>query len=105
MTTRHWLLLAVLFLALLDLVVADDDGFMSNKIRFVTAITAILLTSTEMGEELLDKNRVGHRHRDRQRKFVNKMFNEYGPTYARRAYRMHPVSFWKLEKLLNPYTT
>ena len=39
-------------------------------------------------------------HRQRNRRQVNDIFNEQGPTYVRRAYRMHADSFWALHKLL-----
>jgi hypothetical protein len=39
-------------------------------------------------------------HRKRKRRFVNDIFNEKGPLYVRRAYRMQSSSFWELHKLL-----
>ena len=39
----------------------------------------------------------------RRRRTVASLFAEYGPYYARRAYRMTPHSFLKLYKLIQPY--
>jgi hypothetical protein len=51
----------------------------------------------------LQARKQGHAHRLRKRKYVNDIFNELGPYYVRRAYRMEPSSFWKLCRLLRPY--
>lgn len=39
-------------------------------------------------------------HRPRKRRLVNDIFNEQGPYYVRRAYRMHADSFWTLHRIL-----
>ena len=109
MRAKYWFLVyAALWLVLFDVAAAAGDGFTVDKLRFLSTITGVLLTT--FPEEFFDeptkppddRPRQGHRHRSRERKYVNKMFNEYGPTYARRAYRMKAHSFWKLEKMLRP---
>jgi DDE superfamily endonuclease len=39
-------------------------------------------------------------HRKRTRRYVNDIFNEQGPIYVRRAYRMQSSSFWELHRML-----
>jgi hypothetical protein len=40
-------------------------------------------------------------HRERKHRPVNDIFNEQGPTYVWRAYRMNATSFWTLHRLVN----
>jgi hypothetical protein len=51
----------------------------------------------------MQPRKVASRHRDRKRRYVNDIFNELGPYYVRRAYRMEPASFWNLCRLLKPF--
>ena len=49
------------------------------------------------------KGRVpGSKTRHRQRAKLQDIFNEYGPIYVRRAYRMKEASFWRLLDLIEP---
>jgi hypothetical protein len=41
--------------------------------------------------------------RKRVRRGVQSIFEEYGPYYVRRAYRMTEVAFWKLHEFLKPH--
>jgi DDE superfamily endonuclease len=65
-------------------------------------VACALVASLEPELLGLHEKRVGHVHRTRNRKYVNDIFNEMGPHYVRRAYRMEPASFWKLCRLLRP---
>ncbi|CAB9521960.1 unknown protein [Seminavis robusta] len=72
--------------------------------NFATAAFCLLVAADP--ELLGDKNDGrggGKPHRYRKRKFVNDIFNELGPHYVRRAYRMEPASFWRLVRILQPY--
>ena len=73
-----------------------------NKRNF--AMVACALVVALLPEAFgLEEKREGHAHRTRTRKYVNDIFNELGPYYVRRAYRMEPNSFWKLCRILRPY--
>ena len=49
------------------------------------------------------KGRVsGSKTRRRKRSPITDIFDEYGPIFFRRAYRMEETSFWKLLDLLEP---
>ena len=107
MRVASWILLyAVLWLLLFDVAIATD--FTADKLRFVSVVAGVLLASFPETfyndeDEQQRSPAKGFRHRTRERKFVGKMFNEHGPGYTRRAYRMKAISFWKLEKMLRPY--
>jgi DDE superfamily endonuclease len=67
-------------------------------------VTACALVVSLVPESLgLQEKREGRQHRVRTRKFVNEIFEELGPYYVRRAYRMEGTSFWKLCRLLRPF--
>lgn len=85
----------------------EGGSVLDDKRRLVVGVIALLAASvpTDFGEEeegIVEEvvRRVGYTHRRRQRRFVRDMFNEYGPTYTRRAYRMKEGTFWKLERIL-----
>lgn len=104
MRVSCWFLLyAVLWLLLFD--VANAADFTADKLLFVSSIASILLVSfpETFYKEDGSEPRLGFQHRVRESKFVNRMFNEHGPGYTRRAYRMKADAFWKLEKMLRPY--
>jgi hypothetical protein len=66
--------------------------------------TACALVVSLIPESLgLQEKREGRQHRVRTRKFVDEIFEELGPYYVRRAYRMEGASFWKLCRLLRPF--
>jgi hypothetical protein len=70
--------------------------------RFMSISQALLL------EELPDvfgmnggvEERKGYMARERKRRSINDIFQEQGPYYVRRAYRMTAASFWTLHKML-----
>jgi DDE superfamily endonuclease len=70
--------------------------------RFICVTQTVLGASypEEIGLESGDPKEQGNSHRERTRKRVNDIFNEQGPYYVRRAYRMHADSFWMLHGLL-----
>lgn len=71
--------------------------------------SAVVMSQALMAEELpadlgIDEEEekdetVGPSHRTRTRRPVNSIFQEQGPIYVRRAYRMHANSFWDLHEL------
>jgi hypothetical protein len=67
------------------------------------AVACMLVISLVPEAAGMQEKREGHRHRTRKRKYVNDIFNELGPHYVRRAYRMESDSFWKLCRLLRPF--
>jgi DDE superfamily endonuclease len=78
------------------------NGHPLSHANFLVVACAVVAT---LDPELLglQQKREGHLHRTRTRKYVNDIFNEMGPHYVRRAYRMEPSSFWKLCRLLRPF--
>ena len=55
-------------------------------------------------EEALQPSQKGQgNHRTRKRRPVGDIFDEQGPYYVRRAYRMDAAAFWELHLLLLPY--
>ena len=84
----------------------EGDGFLS-KARLGMIQTAVLLLNyyqVELGISKPTKPKAKHEsHRQRTRKNVSDIFQEFGPTFVRRAYRMQESSFWKLEAILHPY--
>ena len=106
--------LAVLLLVVLDAVMAAGDTFFAGeKLRLVMSLGSILVGDRLIGTGVDDEVRSryerfgnhsgGAEHRSRTRNYVHKMFDEYGPYYAKRAYRMPVKSFWRLHVLLRPY--
>ena len=76
--------------------------------KFLALATSMLAGAGELDddeEEVSADPRVGTTVRQRKRQFVSRIFNEHGPLYTRRAYRMNADTFWKLEKLLRPRLT
>jgi DDE superfamily endonuclease len=80
---------------------AKAHPMIKNKGNFLLVACALVvaLDPESIG---LEPKRVVKPHRNRKRKYVNDIFNELGPYYVRRAYRMEPASFWKLCRLLIP---
>ena len=68
---------------------------LEDPIKFAQTFVSLLAAADP---ELFDgkAKREGKPHRERKRRYVNDIFNELGPHYVRRAYRMEPASFWKL---------
>lgn len=83
------------------------SGGIRNKSFLAAQIHASLLGSfpTEFGEDDTNSNNDDTRdtHRKRKRREVDSIFEELGPNYTRRAYRMEEESFWKLHLLLEPF--
>jgi hypothetical protein len=71
-----------------------------SNFAVVACALVVALAPDSLG---LQARKKGHVHRKRKRKYVNDIFNELGPYYVRRAYRMESTSFWKLCTLLRPY--
>jgi hypothetical protein len=91
----------VIFFLLLTLRYVEGHPLMKHG-NFLAVACALVAT---LEPELLglQEKRKGHAFRTRKRKYVNDIFNELGPYYVRRAYRMEPSSFWKLCRLLKPF--
>jgi hypothetical protein len=94
------------FLVVLWLLIAlraiGGHPLLDNRSNF--AVFACSLVMAIAPETLgLQVKREGKPHRKRKRKYVNDIFNELGPYYVRRAYRMEPASFWKLCQLLRKH--
>jgi hypothetical protein len=94
-------LIVVLWL-LLALRTVGGHPLLDKRANFATVACALViaLAPDTLG---LQQKKVGHAHRKRKRKFVNDIFNELGPYYVRRAYRMEPNSFWRLCQLLRRF--
>jgi DDE superfamily endonuclease len=94
------------FLLLLWLSVAlravSGHPLMDKRSNFAVVACALVIALAP-GTVGFHSKRKGHAHRQRKRKYVNDIFNELGPYYVRRAYRMEPSSFWKLCQLLRPF--
>jgi DDE superfamily endonuclease len=71
-----------------------------SNFAVVACALVVALAPDSLG---LQSKKKGHAHRKRKRKYVNDIFNELGPYYVRRAYRMEPTSFWKLCTMLRPF--
>ena len=116
-TTLWFSVYAVLWLVLFDLAAGANDGFLTGqKLKLVMSLGA-LLAGIPNDLDLLDDdedfqkqrkqneeencNRSEHRHR--RRNYVHDIFDQHGPYYVRRAYRMNAKSFWKLHVMLAPF--
>jgi DDE superfamily endonuclease len=75
---------------------------MDKRSNFAVVACALVIALAPEAVGLQVKKK-GYAHRQRKRKYVNSIFNELGPYYVRRAYRMEPSSFWKLCQLLRPH--
>jgi hypothetical protein len=104
----HLILQVVLCLVLCDLVAsagADDseEEGLSDKATLATVLGGVLIAAfpPDFGESDSDESaREGKTHRLRARKQVRRIFDEHGPYYVRRAYRMDEASFWELLAML-----
>jgi hypothetical protein len=80
---------------------ADDSYFNIGNAISSSLIVGILLRHRKKGE--FPKGRVlGSKTRRPKRSLITDIFEEYGPIYFRRAYRMEEKSFWRLLHLLEP---
>lgn len=79
----------------------DDDDDHEPVVAAVAALLCVLEESDSSDEE--SDKRAPHQARFRIRRSIRSIFNEYGPYYVRRAYRMNEASFWQLHDLLKPY--
>jgi DDE superfamily endonuclease len=104
------ILLLLLWIWLMpDLNSANDLPFFIQA-NFITMTTAILLSTDpelfnlniEHGIEVL-RRKSSSPHIKRTRKNVCEIFQEFGPSYVRRAYRMDEMAFWKLVRTLRPF--
>ena len=97
-----WLTLFLLLLlpALAHAAVARND-VNAPRARYM-AIVCSLIAVTDPLSIGIRSTKKRAKHRQRKRKYVNDIFNDLGPYYVRRAYRMEPSSFWKLVRLLQP---
>jgi hypothetical protein len=104
-----WLLFLVVWVALWPEVECIDDLPFLLQANFITLSTAILLLTVPEnfghgGSSGVNKTSGGKRKKiKRLRKSVCQIFEEYGPQYMQRAYRMDELAFWKLVRLLGPY--
>ena len=97
-----WCFLGLLA-GLLDLVLAADNlNSTVNKVRFMALAAGALFSSSMFpaSRSKKRKRRVSAPHRKRTRRTIDSIFNEMGPYYVRRAYRMHQHQFWKLHQIL-----
>ena len=108
--TGTWLVLFfVLLMLVADLVTATDDfGVIADKGRLITLAVSVLIATIleDIGvAEPRPMAMPGHSsaHRTRERKRVSDIFNELGPYYVRRAYRMTSSDFWALLSIVEPY--
>lgn len=98
----------VILLLLLDFVNAANDGFLSaEKLRLILSLGAMMagLPKDVDGDTQphVSSRSPPKQHRNRNRNKVFDMFEQYGPYYTRRAYRMTSQSFYRLHKILYPY--
>ena len=83
----------------------DNDETIAGE----TAVLLLSVLAAALPEELgLDddegsRKRKQAQHRNRTRKFVNAIFDELGPCYVKRSYRMDAKEFWTLHRMLKPY--
>jgi hypothetical protein len=91
---------------------AEEEEWTSDNLMLIyTFLVCILLAAfpEEFGYDMdllvrLMKARVALPPIERERKTMNTVFQELGPSYTRRAYRMtEEDSFWSLHKLLYAY--
>jgi len=111
----QWLTILLFFIVIVGDVVAGipsfavDDGFVANRARLLTMTAAIVMATfpEELGflrpSNAILHNVRGYRHRKRARKFVKDIFQELGPYYVRRVYRMPEEDFWTLLSILQAY--
>ena len=114
MNSAWWIGFAFIWLLLFDVVAESSsasDGFplSEKKLRLVMTLGA-MIGGVPRDITIGDNDglpRVGLAvgnggHRNRKRNLVHEMFDQYGPYYTKRAYRMSTKSFWKLHKILRP---
>jgi DDE superfamily endonuclease len=82
----------------------EDERHPSLVSSFMSTAHAALEPDSS-DDEVKEKKARGPRDkpRDRTRRTVASIFEEQGPYYVRRAYRMTEKSFWKLHDLLKPH--
>jgi DDE superfamily endonuclease len=105
------LLLTLLFLSLIVVSASGDgaEGGSTKDSAWLLPIILSVLLSILPEEFGYDAEDVGNRLRSpcyplsREHKRVHEIFNELGPSYTRRAYRMTAVSFWNLHRILLKY--
>ena len=79
----------------------EDPNPLAYKARKLVSIVTSILPEVEPESFGFEPTQTeGYSHRQRTRRSVNDIFNEQGPIYVRRAYRMHSSSFWNLNKKL-----
>ena len=99
-----WLSFAVIVLLLFDVVAAANDGFLSGeKLRLILTLGAMMAGLPEDDQTPVPSRSLPRDHCNRNRNNVFDMFEQYGPYYTRRAYRMTSQSFYRLHKILHPY--
>jgi DDE superfamily endonuclease len=88
----------------------DEEAMVWDNVSFVCMfLICVLLASfpEEFGYDLdiarMISDRVSPPPIDRERKTVNNIFKELGPSYTRRAYRMSEDAFWFLHRKLYAY--
>jgi hypothetical protein len=108
-------LAALLTLFLLSIIVsasgedAEGGSILKDSAGLLLIVLSILLSALpeEFGYD--DEDNAVNTARsscypvNRERKRVQEIFRELGPSYTRRAYRMSAASFWKLHRLLVKY--
>ena len=104
---RLFLTLSILLVFVLDTVMAADEAFFSGeKLRLLMSLGSLFVGDVVLDAAAVDgsansnnpfgNHAGGAEHRDRTRNQVHRIFHQYGPLYARRAYRMNIQSFWRL---------
>ena len=105
MRVFQWALLLLVFIVGSALAQGDEEG-QSNSAVFATLFMGILAAAFQddigFDTEEVEKRKQAA-HRNRTRKYVNQIFDELGPYYVRRAYRMDASTFWCLHRTLKPY--
>jgi hypothetical protein len=104
----HTLLLYLVLLALvLDLgfAVGDSHGNLS-KVQLIVLNASLLVgtldSSDDEGITKQKKSVTRDKGRERVRRSVQSIFQEHGPYYVRRAYRMTQEALWELHEMLEP---
>ena len=98
----------VFVVPVLGLPSSESPSLLANRKLLALTVTSVLMVLDPVGfglkkQEAVKKKRCEMKHRIRNRRTVQSMFDKLGPTYTRRAYRMEARAFWKLHRVLKPF--
>ena len=97
------LMLLLCFLLLFSAASAVKADAESNRMIVLSTIILLIEDPGSFGLEPPKPKRQQASARKRSRRTVLSIFNEMGPVYVRRVYRMDADSFWRLHKILRPH--